>query len=83
MCSLQSVIRQEHSLFAFNSDIAPLLLILDRRDDPVTPLLHQWSYQAMVHEILGINNHRVDLSGAPGLKKDLQVGVFVGVADNS
>ena len=26
----------------------PLLLVLDRRDDPVTPLLHQWSYQAMV-----------------------------------
>ena len=27
----------------------------------------------MVHEILGIKNHRVDLSNAPGIKKDLQV----------
>ena len=26
----------------------PLLLILDRKDDPVTPLLLQWTYQAMV-----------------------------------
>ena len=24
---------------------APVLLILDRRDDPVTPLLSQWTYQ--------------------------------------
>ena len=64
---------REHSLFSFNSDIAPVLLILDRRDDPVTPLLNQWSYQAMVHEILGIKNHRVDLSQAPGISKELQV----------
>lgn len=26
---------------------APLLLILDRKDDPVTPLLQQWSYQGL------------------------------------
>ncbi len=73
----------ENSLFSFNSDIAPVLLILDRRDDPITPLLHQWSYQAMVHEILGIKNHRVDLSQAPGITKELQVrgqaGTSVGV----
>lgn len=25
-------------------------LVLDRREDPVTPLLSQWTYQAMVHE---------------------------------
>lgn len=36
-------------------------MILDRREDPVTPLLNQWTYQAMIHEILGINNNRVDL----------------------
>jgi vacuolar protein sorting-associated protein 45 len=49
-----------------------LLLILDRRDDPVTPLLSQWTYQAMVHELLGLNNHRVVLRGAPGIAKDLE-----------
>lgn len=49
----------------------PMLLILDRRDDPVTPLLTQWTYQAMVHELLGINNNRVVLRGAPGISKDL------------
>ena len=36
----------------------PVLLVLDRRDDPVTPLLSQWTYQAMVHELLGISYNR-------------------------
>lgn len=48
-----------------------LLLVLDRRDDPVTPLLSQWTYQAMVHELLGLNNHRVILKGAPNVPPDL------------
>jgi vacuolar protein sorting-associated protein 45 len=48
------------------------LLILDRRDDPVTPLLSQWTYQAMVHELLGLNNHRVSLRGAIDIAKDLE-----------
>jgi hypothetical protein len=39
----------------------------------VTPLLSQWTYQAMVHELLGINNNRVSLAGTPGITKDLQV----------
>lgn len=48
------------------------VLILDRRDDPVTPLLSQWTYQAMIHELLGLNNHRVLLRGAPNVPKDLE-----------
>lgn len=49
-----------------------LLLIIDRKDDPVTPLLSQWTYQAMVHELLGLNNHRVIMKGAPNVPKDLE-----------
>jgi len=38
--------QQESSLFSFKQpDVPPLLLILDRRNDPVTPLLNQWTYQ--------------------------------------
>lgn len=37
------------------------VLILDRREDCVTPLLNQWTYQAMIHELLGFENNRVDL----------------------
>ena len=43
------------------------MLILDRKDDPVTPLLLQWTFQAMVHELLGLQDNRVDLQSAPGV----------------
>ncbi|BEI85897.1 hypothetical protein CcaverHIS002_0601840 [Cutaneotrichosporon cavernicola] len=51
-------------LFDFRSTAgpAPLLLILDRRNDPVTPLLSQWTYEAMVHELVGIHNGRVHIN---------------------
>lgn len=69
-------ISKESSLFDFrtkeNGAPPPLLLILDRRDDPVTPLLNQWTYQAMVHELLTINNNRVDLSNVEGAPTDLK-----------
>ena len=44
-----------------------------RREDPVTPLLTQWTYQAMVHQLIGIKNNRVSLAGVPGVSKELQV----------
>lgn len=63
----------EPGLFDFRpSATSPVLLILDRRNDPVTPLLTQWTYQAMVHECLGITNGRVDLSSAPDVKDELR-----------
>lgn len=68
-------------VFDFRRKEGPLLLILDRRDDPVTPLLTQWTYQAMVHELLGINNNRVILRGAPGIKADLEEVVLSSTQD--
>ncbi|KAJ3223529.1 vacuolar protein sorting-associated protein 45 [Clydaea vesicula] len=66
-------IQQELPLFEFRKmDTPPILLILDRRNDPVTPLLNQWTYQAMVHELLGINNSRVDLSNVPGIRPEMK-----------
>ncbi|KAF7185677.1 Vacuolar protein sorting-associated protein 45 [Pseudocercospora fuligena] len=59
-------ITQEEQLFDFRKpDTPPILLLIDRREDPVTPLLTQWTYQAMVHELLGIENGRVNLSEVP------------------
>ncbi|KAL8756849.1 MAG: hypothetical protein Q9199_002659 [Rusavskia elegans] len=64
---------QEEQLFDFRkTDTPPILLLLDRRDDPITPLLTQWTYQAMVHEILGIFNGRVDLSDVPDVRAELK-----------
>lgn len=64
---------QEEQLFDFRkTDTPPILLLLDRRDDPITPLLTQWTYQAMVHELLGIVNGRVDLSDVPDVRPELK-----------
>ncbi|KAK0547909.1 vacuolar protein sorting-associated protein 45 [Tilletia horrida] len=59
------------NLFEFRrTDVPPLLLILDRRNDPVTPLLSQWTYQAMVHELIGITNGRVSLADAEKVRAE-------------
>jgi vacuolar protein sorting-associated protein 45 len=64
---------QENALFDWRRpDTAPLLLILDRKEDPVSPLLTQWTLQAMVHEELGLANNRVDLRGRPEVAKEYQ-----------
>ncbi|KAG5180767.1 Sec1-like protein [Tribonema minus] len=60
------------SIFDFRRQDGPLLLVLDRKDDPVTPLLSQWTYQAMVHELLGLTDNRCVLRGAPGVRKELE-----------
>ncbi|OBT65975.1 hypothetical protein VE03_03175 [Pseudogymnoascus sp. 23342-1-I1] len=67
------LVSQEEQLFDFRKvDTPPILLILDRRDDPITPLLSQWTYQAMVHELLGINNGRVNLQSVPDVRPELK-----------
>jgi hypothetical protein len=51
-------------LFDFGSRNSPLVLLLDRNDDPVTPLLTQWTYQAMIHELLGIRDNTTSLNSS-------------------
>ncbi|KAI9315908.1 Sec1-like protein [Dichotomocladium elegans] len=66
-------IQREGQLFDFRRpDTPPILLILDRRNDPVTPLLTQWTYQAMVHDLIGIHHGRVDLSNVPDVRSELK-----------
>ena len=83
---VRQVLAKEGSLFTFRpsqpqtsasvsiemNQLPPVLLILDRTADPVTPLLNQWTYQAMMHELLTINNNRVDLSNVEGISKELR-----------
>ncbi|KAL8435826.1 hypothetical protein ACSSS7_002203 [Eimeria intestinalis] len=49
-----------------------VVLLFDRREDPVTPLLNQWTYTAMVHELLSIRHNRVDLHKVPSVSEDLK-----------
>lgn len=45
-----------------NSDVPPILLLLDRKNDPITPLILPWTYQSMIHELIGINKNMVELA---------------------
>lgn len=115
-CSQRLMYETESGLFDFRRpDVPPLLLIVDRRDDPVTPLLNQWTYQvlelrlgiywqtlfltlsvlglvlachyiialkieldcaplqAMVHELIGIQDNRVELKHQSKVPTDQQV----------
>ncbi|AAS53319.2 AFL053Wp [Eremothecium gossypii ATCC 10895] len=61
------------TLFDFPAlDTAPVLLLLDRRHDPLTPLLQPWTYQSMIHEYIGIHGNLVDLSGVAELDEELK-----------
>lgn len=67
--SVSTTIDTESQLFDFRlTQSQPVLLICDRRNDPVTPLLTQWTYQAMVHDLIGLDNGKVDLSQAPNIQ---------------
>ena len=65
---LQAKIDDEHILFEqllLPPSATSIILLLDRRDDPVTPLLNQWTYQAMCHELVGLDKNRMDLKSSP------------------
>ncbi|CDW56873.1 vacuolar protein sorting associated protein 45 [Trichuris trichiura] len=73
--SLRSLMTRESVLFQSSGSASPnetLLLILDRRFDAITPLLNQWTYQAMVHELFGIRNNRVNMESAPSVGADMR-----------
>ncbi|EEB17341.1 vacuolar protein sorting-associated protein, putative [Pediculus humanus corporis] len=67
---VRDVLTRESSLCNVgHHSTSTILLILDRREDPITPLLNQWTYQAMVHELLTINNNRVCLPKNQDMKE--------------
>lgn len=63
--AVDSAMGSQRELFSLLPHAAPppVLLILDRREDPLTPLLTQWTYQAMIHETLGLWGNRVVIKG--------------------
>ncbi|KAI3403108.2 VPS45 [Candida oxycetoniae] len=44
-----------------HSDIPPILLLLDRKNDSITPLITPWTYQSMINEFLNIEKNVVKL----------------------
>jgi len=43
-----------------------ILLLYDRKEDPISPLINQWTYQAQLHEILGIKNNVIEIKKGSG-----------------
>ncbi|EOB12306.1 SEC1 family transport protein SLY1 [Nosema bombycis CQ1] len=51
-----------------NNEKRPLLIIVDRDYDIITPIQHVWSYSALIHDLLGIEKNKV--MGSKGGKDD-------------
>lgn len=49
-----------------------MIFIYDRREDPITPLLTQWTYQAMIHDNYKINNNIIDFQNEKVVLSDLE-----------
>ncbi|CAI5455891.1 unnamed protein product [Caenorhabditis angaria] len=72
---VSQVIRRENTLFeTAQSDV--VLLILERSQDVVTPLLNQWTYEAMIHELIGITNNRVNVENQSMVLSELYDDFF-------
>lgn len=46
-------------------DVNSLLIIVDRRNDLITPIINKWTYHSMIHEHFGISNNRINLAEVP------------------
>eukprot|EP01086_Lenisia_limosa_P009031 TRINITY_DN3202_c0_g1_i1.p1 TRINITY_DN3202_c0_g1~~TRINITY_DN3202_c0_g1_i1.p1 ORF type:complete len:542 (+),score=121.11 TRINITY_DN3202_c0_g1_i1:105-1730(+) len=81
--AIEKNISKNGSLFHFaKRDVPCVLLLVDRRDDPVTPLLNQWTYQAQLHEIIGMDKNKLDMSHVPDMHKNLKQIVLSVETDN-
>jgi len=58
-----------------NEDQQATLLIVDRSVDPLSPLMHEYTYQAMIMDLLGIENdrytHEVTTGGGESQRQDV------------
>ena len=66
------LVKQLHSNFADLKCKDCVLVLMDRLDDPVTPLMMQWTYEAMIHEVIGFfdgNKIVVEDSGATSVEE--------------
>uniref|UniRef100_A0A8R1HTF8 Vacuolar protein sorting-associated protein 45 n=1 Tax=Caenorhabditis japonica TaxID=281687 RepID=A0A8R1HTF8_CAEJA len=68
--------RRENTLFE-SSDNDTILLIVERSLDVITPLLNQWTYEAMIHELLGTSNNRLTCGDQDIVLNELQDAFFV------
>lgn len=68
MTNIQSSILGESTLGETSSLQRPLLVVLDRNFDLCTPLKHVSTYNALVHDVLGMKLNRINVKTAEGPK---------------
>lgn len=56
---MQGQLRDKQSDYLL--DQRAILLLTERKQDIVTPLLTPWTYLAMLHEFLGVKNNKIDV----------------------
>jgi len=54
----------------------PVLILMDRSMDLCAPLQHNWTYQAMVHDLLGMRLNKVEVEDAGGEGQRRQTQTF-------
>eukprot|EP01062_Namystynia_karyoxenos_P062621 TRINITY_DN55503_c0_g1_i1.p1 TRINITY_DN55503_c0_g1~~TRINITY_DN55503_c0_g1_i1.p1 ORF type:complete len:596 (+),score=257.78 TRINITY_DN55503_c0_g1_i1:96-1883(+) len=57
--------QEQQELFASERKDDSVILFVDRKDDAVTPLLTQWTYEAMVHNEFGVRRHCCTVPASP------------------
>lgn len=60
---LSELVQTNSDLFGGHNVDSTLVLILDRRNDPVTPLLHIFNYYSTIHDLFTIDNNVVKVGG--------------------
>ncbi|KPI88197.1 putative vacuolar protein sorting-associated protein [Leptomonas seymouri] len=65
-----------HATFPDLKATESVLIILDRKDDPVTPLLMPWTYEAMIHELIGFQRGNEVVIDDPEAKPEDRVQVL-------
>jgi vacuolar protein sorting-associated protein 45 len=53
------------NMLDFEGQNRSLVLITDRKEDPMTPLMFGWTYMDMLHEVLGMNDNRISTKKTP------------------
>lgn len=70
-----------HATFPDLRATESVLIILDRRDDPITPLLMPWTYEAMIHELIGFQRGNEVVIDDPDAKPEERVQVLTPQTD--
>ena len=69
----QIILRKEYESNPKDFDQTPATLIIsERKEDPITPLVFDWSYLSMLNEIIHIEDNKVVLKHEGGAPKVLQ-----------